>query len=174
MAGLLCLFSGFAAAQGVASVDPLGLPEQAGPLICQNVPAEPEDASRGIAFTIRMTHGVLGVFVRSIVAAYDSSGRPLALGIAAEMKAQADTSHVFAVQFGPNATVEGSRALASNMLSDGSHTEDSTAGEPRLLSPLSRLSDDEKQRARRLADWVWERRCKKQLPPINARSNAPD
>lgn len=164
-AGSLCLFAGVAVAQGHPSFDPLGLPDRSTPLMCQNIPADTAEARVGLAVTIVMTHGDPDVFIRSISAGYDSAGRTLALQVAAEMKTQDDTSYIFAVRFGPDSSVHGTRALATNMLGDGSAAADSAAGGPRFLVPPTAISEEEGKRARHLALWVWNRRCKGR-PPV--------
>ncbi|MEJ7759048.1 MAG: hypothetical protein WKF55_05595 [Gemmatimonadaceae bacterium] len=164
-AGSLCLFAGVAVAQDHPSFDPLGLPVLPTPLMCQNFPADTAEARVGLAVTIVMTHGEPGVFIRNIAAGYDSAGRPLALQVAAERKTQDDTSYIFAVRFGPDSSVHGTRAVATNMLGDGSAAADSAAGEPRILVPPSAISEEEGKQARHLALWVWDRRCKGQ-PPV--------
>lgn len=158
--GALCLFAGVAAAQGHPAFDPLGLPERSTPLMCENIPADTAAARIGLAVMIVMTHGTPDVFTRNIVAGYDSVGRPLVLQVTAEIKSQNDTSYMFAVQFGPDSSVHGTRAVATNMLEDGSAAADSAAGEPRFLVPPSAISEEEAKRARLLAHWVWDRRCK--------------
>lgn len=163
-AGSLCLFTGVAVAQGHSSFDPLGLPERATALVCENILADTLKAKAGLAVTIVMTQSEPNVLIRHMVVGYDSAGQPLAMQVEAERKTGRDTSYIFAVLFGPGSSVQGTRALATNMLDDGSAASDSAAGEPRLLEGPSAISEDEGKRARHLAVWVWDRRCKGRPP----------
>lgn len=154
-AGSFLLLAPAIAAQRAGISDPLELPRFM--LACQNLRADVAD-STGPESIVVMTESEPSVFIRNIVGAYDSTGRAMFLRIALERKTQGDTSEIIVASFDRNLAVDGVRALALNMIDDGPPTA-GTDEEPRLLGPFIRLSTEDANRARHLAEWVWNRRC---------------